>query len=80
MGPRPTGGGRGTGYVNAALGGSADAVAEAGWPKLEAQRLAPMPAGENISALTGEWPMSPKAEAECRDEKIAAKGRRRAER
>lgn len=58
----------------AALGDSAaDAVAEAAGPSWKRADWPPMPAGENISALTGEWPMTSKSEANAAMEKIAAK-------
>ncbi|NHF71857.1 2-oxoglutarate dehydrogenase E1 component [Paracoccus xiamenensis] len=58
----------------AALGDSAaDAVAEAEGPSWKRSDWPPMPAGENISALTGEWPMTSKAEANAAMEKIAAR-------
>ncbi|HMQ41078.1 MAG TPA: 2-oxoglutarate dehydrogenase E1 component [Paracoccus sp. (in: a-proteobacteria)] len=58
----------------AALGDSAqDAVAEAAGPSWKRADWPPMPVGDNISALTGEWPQSTKPEAKAAMEKIAAK-------
>ena len=58
----------------AALGDDvADAQAEAAGPSWKRPDWPPMPTGENISALTGEWPMATKPEAEAAMKKIAAK-------
>ncbi|MFV0411162.1 MAG: 2-oxoglutarate dehydrogenase E1 subunit family protein, partial [Paracoccus sp. (in: a-proteobacteria)] len=58
----------------AALGDSAqDAMAEAAGPSWKRNDWPPVPDGENIAALTGEWPMPSKAEADAAMKKIAAK-------
>ncbi|WBU60941.1 2-oxoglutarate dehydrogenase E1 component [Paracoccus albus] len=58
----------------AALGDdAADAQAEAAGPSWKRADWPPAPTGENIAALTGEWPMASKAEATAAMEKIAAK-------
>ncbi|WP_313135318.1 2-oxoglutarate dehydrogenase E1 component [Paracoccus jeotgali] len=58
----------------AALGDDArDAEAEAAGPSWKRSDWPPTPQGEDIAALTGEWPMASKAEASAAMEKIAAK-------
>ncbi|MFV0292457.1 MAG: 2-oxoglutarate dehydrogenase E1 component [Paracoccus sp. (in: a-proteobacteria)] len=58
----------------AALGDStAEAVAEAAGPSWKRSDWPPAPGGENIAALTGEWPMPSKTETDAAMKRIATK-------